>query len=68
MSRLHAKDGDFAVSSAKSTTSPKSSLDEFDQIILRDWLADSWSRFESFCNGKGADANDIYVKLGGEPE
>lgn len=46
----------------------KDELDEFDQIILRDWVADSWSKFEAFCTERGADANEIYVKLGGEPE
>lgn len=43
-------------------------LDDFDKIVLRDWLGDSWSKFAAFCEERGADANDIYVKLGGEPE
>ena len=41
-------------------------LDDFDKIVLRDWMADNWAKFVSFCEERGADANEIYVKLGGE--
>ena len=43
-------------------------LDEFDEIILREFLADKWANFAAFCEERGADADKIYVALGGEPE
>lgn len=43
-------------------------LDSFDKIILKDWVADNWSKFQYFCEERGVDANEIYIKLGGEPD
>lgn len=43
-------------------------MDEFDQMIVRDFVAENWSKFEAFCEERGVEANDIYVALGGESE
>lgn len=43
-------------------------MDEHDKMVLRDFLGDKWASFVAFCEEKGADANEIYVALGGEPE
>lgn len=43
-------------------------LSEHEKIALRDFLADKWGAFVVHCGDMGADANEIYVKLGGEPE
>lgn len=45
-----------------------SDLDEHEKIVLRDYLADQWSRFVAHCESMGADPGKIYVALGGEPE
>lgn len=43
-------------------------MDEFFEIILRDYLGENWSSFTSFCEQRGVESNDVYVALGGEPE
>jgi len=43
-------------------------MDEFKMIILRQFLGDQWAAFVAFCEDHDADADAIYVELGGEPE
>lgn len=44
-------------------------LEEFEKIILRDFLGANWSDFVDFCNPHSGDlADDIYEALGGERE
>lgn len=42
-------------------------MDEDRLILLRDFLADNWSLWESYCEQRGEDPNAVYVEdLGGE--
>lgn len=43
-------------------------LDSYQEDLLCDFLADNWEIFTALCTKRGFDAEEIYLKLGGEPE
>ena len=43
-------------------------MDDFDKMILRDFVAENWSAFEAFCEERGESVQELYEKLCGESE
>jgi len=41
---------------------------EFELMILRDFLGENWSLFKSFCSQRDVDPDDVYVAIGGESD
>lgn len=49
-----------------STKSLITTLDAFDAIILRDFVAENWSEFQNFCEDRGVDPDAIYESIRGK--
>ncbi len=43
-------------------------MNEFDKMVIREFVADNWSSFKSFAEGMGVDVDEVYVALGGEAD
>jgi hypothetical protein len=41
-------------------------LDDFDVMLLRDFVAENWNAFDDFCQERGVSAEEFYELLGGE--
>ena len=40
-------------------------VEEFDCIVLRDFLAENWSLWAAYCQALDTNADDLYVRIGG---
>ena len=45
---------------------PKNELDDFDLLILRDYVSENWAEFAQFCEDRDVDPEEIYTKLVGD--
>lgn len=41
-------------------------MDEHQQQVVVDFLSEHWAQFESHCEERGEDPQEIYENLGGE--
>ena len=39
---------------------------EYELMRIQEFLSENWSKFESFCDQHGDDAQEIYKQIGGE--